>query len=709
MKRRQNVAFRRFLALFLCLILLMLHLPLAAFAEGEPEPETGGETQEPEAVTGMINGTQVRVRTSPGTASDANLLLWNGSVVFLYLPHPVTILQSDVPDESGGTIPWYAVSFQYEGETLTGYVRSDLVTVRKTVETPTDDKTFEEQLEAFPEDYRPALRALHEEHPNWYFEAFDTQLDWAAVQNKENELGRSYTNSRIQSHYSTAPGSYDWYSDTYFVLEGGGWRQAAPELVAHYMDPRNALSEQLMFQFESLAFQPATQTEENIEKMLAGSFMAGQQTAMPDGTSVSYARAFLDAASMANVSAFHLVSRCIQEVGWQGQSYCKGTYPGYEGYYNFFNIGANTGAEAGMAYAKRAGWNSAYTAIVAGASFIGGSYIAIGQDTPYFQKFDVVRTVGFGTHQYMSNIAAPRSEGLIQYEKYKDMGFLDTNFTFRIPIYRNMPESPCPAPAETGSPNCYLTSLSVEGYDLTPTFDFYESLNGREDAYTIIINGSVSSLNISATAASAQASVSGCVGTVSVQAGENDLAILCTAASGAVHVYTVRVILNDDGSGGETPPADPPQEPEEPEVPQPVASGWNPPYRVGIGMISGITLGTDAGAFLSSLGVFGNAWASLTDENGTAVTGGPLRNGLLLQYFDGANTVPFTVVIYGDTNQDSAVDAIDLLVIRRALLGITQLGPAAAEAADVNHDGSVDAIDLLLVRRTLLGLSSIQQ
>ena len=83
--------------------------------------------------------------------------------------------------------------------------------------------------------------------------------------------------------------------------------------------------------------------------------------------------------------------------------------------------------------------------------------------------------------------------------------------------------------------------------------------------------------------------------------------------------------------------------------------------------------------------------------------------GLILNYFDGSATTRFRIVIYGDVNGDSVIDAIDLLLVRKNLLGLVNLSDSAVKACDVNHDGLVDAIDLLLVRKSLLGLTSIQQ
>ena len=51
-------------------------------------------------------------------------------------------------------------------------------------------------------------------------------------------------------------------------------------------------------------------------------------------------------------------------------------------------------------------WNSRYRAVVGGAVNLGKWYINKGQDTIYYEKFDVKNF----SHQYMTNVLAPRSE-----------------------------------------------------------------------------------------------------------------------------------------------------------------------------------------------------------------------------------------------------------------------------------------------------------
>ena len=70
-----------------------------------------------------------------------------------------------------------------------------------------------------------------------------------------------------------------------------------------------------------------------------------------------------------------------------------------------------------------------------GAESIAKYYIAVGQSTIYFQKFNVVYKESLYSHQYMQNILAPLNEGISMRSKYANYGIIDNSFTFTIPLY----------------------------------------------------------------------------------------------------------------------------------------------------------------------------------------------------------------------------------------------------------------------------------
>ena len=69
---------------------------------------------------------------------------------------------------------------------------------------------------------------------------------------------------------------------------------------------------------------------------------------------------------------------------------------------------------------------------------MGSNYINKGQNTLYFEKFNVVNTSSLYFHQYMGNATAALTEGQSLAKGYSDK---NQAFVFKIPVYNNMPSS----------------------------------------------------------------------------------------------------------------------------------------------------------------------------------------------------------------------------------------------------------------------------
>ena len=203
--------------------------------------------------------------------------------------------------------------------------------------------------------------------------------------------------------------------------------------------------------------------------ILSGSFF-DDPTVDADGTTVDFARLFYEAGRDAGASPYFLASRSLQEMGRTGTPLSFGTVPGHEGYFNYFNIGslpdpsvpngaqingalfAQYGwlpAEAELTAAERAillPWTTRALAVRGGSRHIASRYIAVGQDTQYLQKFDLIPDTGLYTHQYMQNLLAPRNESRRMFRAYRATGLLDVPFAFRIPVFEAMPDAPAPEP-----------------------------------------------------------------------------------------------------------------------------------------------------------------------------------------------------------------------------------------------------------------------
>ncbi|MCI9337790.1 MAG: hypothetical protein HFH93_09660 [Lachnospiraceae bacterium] len=301
-------------------------------------------------------------------------------------------------------------------------------------------------IEQFPESYRPMLLELKKTHPNWTFAKMNTTLDWGDVISNELLYGRSLV-------YKTLP---EWAKNG--LYDTGNWYYASRAALELYMDPRNSLTEKAIFQFEQLTYNEAYHTQEAVANFLKNTFMTDNDGKVAPGTNTSYAKLFWEVGREEGrkVSPFHLAARVLQEQGDGTSPLISGTYPGYEGYYNYFNIKASgtTNEEIyrqGLQYAKEQGWSNADSAIRGGADFISANYIKRAQDTLYLQKFNVnppgtPNAYATYTHQYMQNIMAPTTEGLSIKKLYSEAGALDNTFVFKIPVYENMPAQPCAEP-----------------------------------------------------------------------------------------------------------------------------------------------------------------------------------------------------------------------------------------------------------------------
>lgn len=336
------------------------------------------------------------------------------------------------------------------------------------ISTYIDAAEKKEGIENFPDSYKPYLLELKKKYPNWHFVALYTNLDWKYVIDNENIFGKNLVPKSYSDRWkNTKPGQHNVEVDS-------GWVDSSRRAVEYAMDPRNFLNNVRIFQFEGLSYDEKTNNKEGIEKILYGTEFYDKivQYVTSSGNTVTmnskYSDLILKAGKTSAVSPYHLASRIKQEVGpFLSHASISGTVSGYKGLYNFYNIGATSSSEPmgaiknGLQYAKDGKgaseqtktkylipWNNKEKAITGGGIFIGSSYINIGQDTVYLQKFHVTSNNGgeLFWHQYMTNVLAPYSESKLIYNGYANMNMLNNSMTFIIPVYNNMPETPVENP-----------------------------------------------------------------------------------------------------------------------------------------------------------------------------------------------------------------------------------------------------------------------
>lgn len=635
--------------------------------------------------TGVINYSVVNIRSGAGTSY--------GILTQLSLGTTVTITNEK---KGSDNYIWYQIPVTVSGTKKNGWVRSDCVDIQEESKTDAD---FEAYLtkQGFPDSYKAKLRQLHSKYPDWKFVAQQTNLKWADALKEESVLGRNLIhNSSVSSWKSTQTGAYDWTSSTWKELDSGNWVAASSEMIAYCMDPRNFLDENYIFQFLSQKYDSATQTKTGLKTMVSGTFLAGIYT--EDGKEYSYPDILMSAGKSSGVSPYILASMILTEQGSQGTgNSISGTVAGYKGYYNFFNIGAYktdtmTAVQRGLWFAKGSGvgatsynrpWNTRQKSITGGAKYYAESYVDVGQDTLYLKKFNVQGS-NLYNHQYMTNVQGAATEGYTLSKAFSTSA-RKTTLTFQIPVYKNMPTNPCAKPTGDGSPNNMLKKLSVSGYSLSPSFNMYTT------SYSLIVPYETKNVTLSATKMDSKATVSG-TGSVSLNVGTNKKTITVKAENGDVRKYTVQIV-REKGAGQE-------------------AELSSSSYTLDDSkkQITGIT------TFPVTATNFQKKWKVTDGKMGLKTSAGKTLTGnvgtgakLVLYNESGEVQETYQILLYGDTNGDGTVNALDLLRVQKQILGLGKLSGIYKTVADTSRNGKVDALDLLQVQKQIIGKGKIKQ
>lgn len=597
----------------------------------------------------------LNVRSGPGTQYGIIYCMENGS--------SVTVIEK--------TGNWYKIT--YSG--VTGYVSADYIKVSED-----NDYVYNGDFEAtlnsqgFPESYKPYLRKLHANHPNWVFKAQNTNLSWNDVIVSESKVGRNLVhNSADDSWKSKEYGAYDYNTNQYVVFDSGGWVAASRGIIMYYMDPRNFLDENGIFQFMSHSYDSLTQTKEGLQKLVAGSFLANK---FPESGYDTYSDALIYAGQQSNANPYVLASMILVEQGNNGSGKSiSGTVSGYENLYNYFNVNAySTSAQSdavinGLIYAREKGWSTRIKSIVEGAKHYATNYINNNQNTLYLKKFNVMN--GFSnvsTHQYMTNVSGAAQEAA----KLKS-GYAGSDaITFYIPVYKEMPASACSLPS-SGNNDYFLKSLEVSGYDLLPDFNMYT------DKYELVVGSDVTSINVKAVANNSDSRVSG-AGTVNLTSNVTDVKIVVTASSGESKTYVITVARASGGS----------------------ANISSSKYKVG-SEITGVGFNTSVDSFKSNISVPSGHSFKVLDKNGNEMTTGNVGTNTKVVVYNGSQAVTsIPIIIKGDINGDGKVSSLDILFAERYIIKCYNLVGNEYKSADINGDGKVSSVDVLYMERHVI-------
>ena len=316
---------------------------------------------------------------------------------------------------------------------------------------PPHSSGYDLTLAQYPVSYHSPVWLMHVQHPAWQFTVNQTGIDWATFIAAEDKLDTSL----VQANHSPA----SWVEPGSPVYDGADWKAADVRVIEYFADPRNALDEIDVFQFEKMTFNSTIHNLDGMKAVLANSFMAEG-----NAQGIDYAALILQAGQTAGISPYFLGAKIIQEMGRQGESLlANASLPGYEGVYNYYNIGStpNPGVTNGALingarfalYGRLPDekeitpeeavwllpWKTPEAAIAGGAIWIAQRYVSIGQDTLYLQKFDLIDDGSLFTHQYAQNIQMAWSEARNTRKAYAGLGILDQAFLFSVPVFENMP------------------------------------------------------------------------------------------------------------------------------------------------------------------------------------------------------------------------------------------------------------------------------
>ncbi|MDD4541720.1 MAG: dockerin type I domain-containing protein [Eubacteriales bacterium] len=631
-----------------------------------------------------------------------------------------------------GSSYWYQIKPISYGDV--GYVAGYLIKISEEAIKPPEaqidpDVDFEAYLvqQGFPESYRPALRTLHAKYPKWKFTASHpvnkdgSPMKWSTVMAYESALNlkNSIPASYPVAQRSFDKGAYNYRTNSWYYSDAG-FLYANPEIIAYYLDPRNFLNENHIFQFENLSYNPEIHTRANTAYSLKGSFMEdGKSVLVNDENGVEsnmmYPDIFIKAAEWSKANPVFLAERVIQEVGKTGSDSVSGTVSGYEGIYNFYNIGAYSGTNPilnGLQYAKYGSarqpdsltaterdfyllpWTNPYFAIVGGARWISEGYINAGQKTPYYQKWNIDYNHRYGPwwHQYMGNVLAPTFEGKRVFGTYRDRGILDNAHEFVIPVMADMPAEPAPFPTDNRNRNNWLQSITVSG-SMTPAF------NSEVYSYSVSVAKDVERFTVNASAYHSLCKIEG-TGVYSLKYGENVIELRAISERGDIRKYYITV--NRAGT---------PQE-GDPNQPAPVMT--SDILDVGDIYVSNVPPqeGKNTVEYLSQNLKMPEGYRLVISANDEVVSSGTVGTGAKLSLFYG-NAVTaskdYYLLIYGDPSGDGVINSHDSMAAYRFILGITQPSELEKLAMDVNKDGKVNSHDTMGIYRHILVIKLIDQ
>ena len=522
------------------------------------------------------------------------------------------------------------------------------------------------------------IQKLKQEHPNWNFKILYTDLDWNEVIANEYTGHGSTPRNLVPANSNYAD---EWVCPTCGdrTYDSGSWHCASQTAIQYMMDPRNSLNSSDIFQFMELTY-----TDYNIDtirRMVKNSSFWNNE---------SYINTIVTAAQKYNVNAYYIVARILQEQGSDGSELVKGQgYNGqYVGVYNVFNIGATGNGKEnvilnGLARAQSEGWTSIELAIDGGVEIIASSYISKGQNTMYFQKFDVENSDGkLYWHQYMTNLMAAQSEGSKLRSTFEEYNSLEKEYTFIIPVYKNMPSNACKRPND---PDQEVPTDPTYGdlvkCNANPSLKLRDAPNGKDTGERIYLDEIVTRIEkatekINGTYWDKIRKSNGVEGYVARETYEDEE---------GYKLYLVPVNNEDTNT------PDNPDDSNDDIVKNEKIKVNNTKNEVTA--IPNATV-KELKVLMNTDIVVKNSNGEVIDENSKLSTGYIVND-------------KYKIAVLGDVNGDGEVKSTDYMSIKNVIMGTEELTDIEKIAADVNNDGNIKSTDYMVIKNYIMGKSEI--
>lgn len=614
----------------------------------------------------------VNVRQTPTTSSTLLDKLITGTSVIINSKH----------SGPGCNKQWYNITY-HDGKK--GYVCGEYISTKEELtlnekDYKQEEKTIANSLinDGFPKTYIPYLMKMKRNHPKWNFKPVNKSLKWKDVIDNEELKNKIESTTTTVLNYFTVKNAN--------ASEGGRWFYTNNYVNAFFIDPRNFLSDNFIFMFEELSYNSDFHTKDAIKDIFGNTYLSSDE----------YVEYFINAASTYNISPLHLASRVYKE-GAANPNYgpVTGTYDkeykgcNLKGYYNFYNIGSYSNWEDGLYYATGSDcyakddhkynrpWKTKESAILGGAQFISESYIKDGQDTIYFQKFNT-STPNYYTHQYMTNIMAPTQEGERIYMTLKDLKLLDNSYTFKIPVYLDMPDTislPNIADNDASIKSITINGKTIDDFDPDVTEYIYYIKNNVENALIDV------EVNKSTAVATYNKNIS-------LGNEDNKVKIEVKAQNGNTKTYNINIIKTLGVNNIEE-----------------IISSLS--IKVTGEYMKNISVNTFFKSLERSIRKADpNATVTIKDKNLTEINKNEkLSTGQILTIKStNGEEKTFKIVVKGDVNGDGDITILDLLKVQKHLLNSSKLTSSYLEASDTNDSNDTTILDLLRIQKHLLNV-----